>query len=176
MDSYDFYITPEDYERAKANGITSRTLEKRIRDRGWSKERAITEPVQKKTNLLKWRRLAEENGIPPNAFYKRVRVSGWSLERAATEALIDKADRLRQYSKQNAEKNRRYPLEIIALAERNGISYNLFKERVSKYGWSLERAATEPKVSPSESGRRGKEWVMKNVGNIYLLNRYWRKI
>ncbi|QWU15693.1 hypothetical protein SAMN04487895_12741 [Paenibacillus sophorae] len=165
MQDYEWYITPEEYERAAANGITSRTLEKRIRDRGWAKERAINEPVQKKTNLLKWRRIAEQNGIPSNAFYKRVRVSGWEPERAATEPLIDKVDRLCQQNKDR----RTYPLEMIAIAESNGISYDLFKERVNKYGWSFDRAATEPKIPASVSGRRGKESLMKRVGNIYLL-------
>jgi len=34
---YDFYITPEEYEEAAKIGITKKTLDKRIRYRGWDK-------------------------------------------------------------------------------------------------------------------------------------------
>ncbi len=44
MNYYDFYITPEEYEVAEKNGIDKRTLEQRIREYGWDKERAITIP------------------------------------------------------------------------------------------------------------------------------------
>ncbi|WP_261795499.1 hypothetical protein [Bacillus licheniformis] len=43
---YDFYITPEEFAQAEANGICKDTLIWRVRRQGWSKQRALTEPVQ----------------------------------------------------------------------------------------------------------------------------------
>lgn len=50
--------------------------------------------------------------------------------------------------------------EHFATAERNGLSKQNVRSRLH-LDWSIERAITEPKMSPSEAGRRGR------AGNKY---------
>lgn len=77
------YITPEEYEAAAAHGISARTLNLRIRTYGWPKDRALTEPVQQRTDWSEWYAVAERNGIARVTFQVRVH-RGWPPERAAT--------------------------------------------------------------------------------------------
>lgn len=50
--------------------------------------------------------------------------------------------------------------EHFETAERNSLSKQIVRSRLH-LGWSIERAITEPKVSPNEAGRRGR------AGNKY---------
>lgn len=67
---YDFYISPNDYQIAEKNGIPTHLVNNRIRDYGWDKQRAITQPVQK-TDLKEWAKIAKQNGIAYNTFCPR---------------------------------------------------------------------------------------------------------
>lgn len=78
------YITPEEYEAAAARGISKKTLELRVREYGWPKERALTAPVQQRTDWSEWYAVAEVNGISLITFRTRI-YRGWTPERAATE-------------------------------------------------------------------------------------------
>jgi len=78
------YITPEEYEVAAGSGISKKTLELRVREYGWSKERALPEPVQRRTDWSEWYAVAERNGISHGTFRARI-YRGWTPERAATE-------------------------------------------------------------------------------------------
>lgn len=85
------YITPEEYEIAKRNGVNSKNLYNRIKLLGMSKEEAINRPARKKMKngeLEKWSKLAEKNGISYGTFCKRVYTSKWSLEEAATTPIL----------------------------------------------------------------------------------------
>lgn len=53
--------------------------------------------------------------------------------------LVDK-----RKSADGREEPKRYDPKMRKLAETNGISYDYFWQRVSKYGWTELRAATEP--------------------------------
>ncbi|MBY9078282.1 hypothetical protein KIH86_17770 [Paenibacillus sp. HN-1] len=150
------YITPGDYDRAAANGICAATLEQRVRIYGWDTERACTQPVRQQADRSEWRAVADRNGITATAFYRRLSV-GWSPERAATERMVPVEESLRR----GREVRRKYPLEWIETAARNGIPAVLFRERVREQGWSYERAATEPPMSRSESGRLGKQALLR---------------
>lgn len=78
------YLTPDDYEIARKNGISKRTAYDRFYYRKWSKERAITEPVRKvKVSHDPWRKVAVSNGINPKTYDTRIR-DGWEPELAAT--------------------------------------------------------------------------------------------
>lgn len=81
------YISPDEYYLAKENGIKATTLERRLRTLGWDKQRAITTPPQKQTDLSKWREIAKKNGINKGALRKRIMVYGWDTERAVTEPI-----------------------------------------------------------------------------------------
>jgi len=78
------YITPEEYEAAAARGISARTLNLRIQTYGWPKERALTEPPQRRTDWDHWYEVADRHGIARQTFRARV-YRGWPPERAATE-------------------------------------------------------------------------------------------
>ena len=79
------YITPEDFEEAEANGINREALGQRVRQYGWSIERAKTEPIREKLFYHgNWLSVALKNGIKSETFYARIN-RGWDDERAATE-------------------------------------------------------------------------------------------
>lgn len=81
---YDFYITDEEYALALSNGISRKTLEYRIRNSGWPKLKAITEPVLKQRKYPEWAlELANMNGISYGTFKDRIH-RGWDFKKAAT--------------------------------------------------------------------------------------------
>ncbi|MDT2259634.1 hypothetical protein P7H06_09040 [Paenibacillus larvae] len=162
--SHYFYITPEEYEEASKNGVSAGLLEYRIRTANWSKARAIVTPPRKFKDRSKWAKVAKENGINYQAFLRRVNTYGWSEERAANEPMHTTEQFKRRMRICNPVK-RKYPVELIKKAEKNGISRNTFSKRVS-CGWSWERAATEPLVSNSEKGRRGIRTLRERYGDV----------
>jgi hypothetical protein len=150
---FEFYITPEEYERAAKYGVRPALLEVRIRSLAWKKEKAITTPPQKKKRIAKeWVELAEKNGICYSTLKYRINVLGWEPERAATQPLQDR----KKQAKIACEKSRKYPKEIIELAKKNGIPYDTFRNRV-RAGWSLIDAATRPVMTRREIGLMTKE-------------------
>lgn len=152
MNQYDYYITPQDYETAAQNGISKEALEQRIRSLAWPKDRALTQPLEQKQKLPKGLiEIAGQNGISYNTFRSRIRKLGWTPERAATEPLLTKEQRKSQ-AKVARESRRKYPVEMIELARRNGIKYDAFRVRIWKYGWTPEEAATRPVMTPREKG------------------------
>lgn len=82
----DYYLTPEDYEAAEANGINQQTAYRRFYQLNWSKERAITQKPRKLNKYTEWVKLAEQKGIKHNTFLNRL-ARGWDLEKAATTPL-----------------------------------------------------------------------------------------
>jgi uncharacterized protein YjcR len=150
---YEYYITPEEYERAAKYGVRPALLEVRIRSLGWKKEKAITTPPHKKKRIAKeWVELAEKNGICYSTLKYRINVLGWDPERAATQPLQDR----RKQAKIACDKSRVYPKEIIELMKKNGIPYDTFRYRV-RAGWSLEDAATRPIMTRRQIGLMTKD-------------------
>lgn len=87
MNIYDFYVTPEEYEKAIKLGISKDLVNKRIRTHNWSKKMAISlgpKKIQKYDNSIK--ELLKINGISESTFYKRIKY-GWTIERACTERI-----------------------------------------------------------------------------------------
>lgn len=153
MNDYSFYINPSEYEQAQANGISAKCLEGRIRKMGWGKQRAITQPVQKRRPFQKsshWAKIAEQNGIEYHTFYHRVHAYGWTPERAATQPIVD----LRKLMVELYEKQRKYPKKYYDLAKANKISKATFTNRM-RQGWTLKMAATVPVMSRKEVASRG---------------------
>ena len=58
----------------------------------------------------------------------------------------------------------------LAAAEKIGVTKLMIASR-RKHGWTKERALTEPYVSKSEAGRRGKEVLMKRYRNANTIVR-----
>lgn len=153
MEVYDFYITPEEYEIAKKNGVCKITLEGRIRYLGWDKQRAIyTKPLVFNKLDKSWIKIAKENGICYSTFKYRVNVLEWPVEIAATKKLQNR----KEQAKRAYEASRKYPKEYLELAIKNGISVRTFHRRL-KRNWSLEDAANRSIMTPTEIGKMTKE-------------------
>jgi len=140
------YLTPNDYAKAESNNIPAQLLNYRVRVTSWEKEKAISTPLRQKNANAKWIKIAEENGISYVTFHSRIHALGWSLERASTEAILDRHKSMAQV----AQGRRVYPLELLAKAKTNGISYATFQQRVYRQHWSMEDAATIPIMTKSE--------------------------
>ena len=138
----DYYITPEEYAIAEANGIDKLALDNRVRRCCWSKERAMTEPIKRRGQNIKWYKLAESNGISRGTFIARVKRGGWGYERAATEPI--KTIEEKAIIMKNSRKI--YSDEVHTTLEANGICRSTFEGRLHR-GWPMERAMTE-KVDP----------------------------
>lgn len=158
-----FYNTPEEYAAAEAIGITPAMLDRRIREQGWPKEKAMTTPPRKLTDRKQWRTVAEKNGIAYEAFMSRIN-RGWSMERAATQPL-QTPEEAREQALQASEHIRVLPKEYVQLAEQNGIPYFSFHARVRYYGWDLERAATEPLWTREQIVRLGAQRLREREGD-----------
>ena len=86
------YITPEDFKVAEANGLDRQLVHSRVYHRGWSVQRAITQPVKEKRPKRDWKYLhkrLEENGIPLSTFYTRVNQLGMTSEKASSMPVKD---------------------------------------------------------------------------------------
>jgi len=143
---YTFYISPEDYKTAEQNGISPGTLEQRIRGLAWDMKTATTKPPRQQIPILKeWRERAEKNGICYETLRKRINKWEWEVERAITQPLIDRRKNLSEIAKGR----RKYPIETLEKAEKNGIAYATFRQRLYN-GWSIEDASTIPVMSRTD--------------------------
>ncbi|MFC7801294.1 hypothetical protein ACFTRE_15690 [Bacillus subtilis] len=166
---YDFYITPEEFAQAEANGICKDTLIWRIRRKGWSKQRALTEPVQFqdrdkfRVEWSKWGKFAEENGVSRSVFYGKVKM-GWDSEKAATTPKIDQNEHMKRMCELSPRtKRRKFSEDLVRLAESNGVSYTNLQNRVTNKGWDPYTAATTPLMSRHEIQRKGNQTFRKKI-------------
>ncbi|MES5896945.1 nucleoside permease [Bacillus cereus group sp. RP43] len=131
----DRWLTDEERARAKANGISTRTLYYRVyRSDKWELEEALTAPPgtvrhNYEGKYEEWIKRAKKNGINANTFYSRIRILGWNCEDAATKPVNE------------TKIEKRYWIDI---AKQNGICHSTFKSRVNIHGWDVEKAATTP--------------------------------
>lgn len=167
--TYDYYITPGEYEIAERNGIRRQTVEVRIRRFGWGKQKAITDPPKVYKDRTALKALLKQNGIPFGVFQNRIYCLGWDEQTASTTPLRD-AVWWAENARRAGEKSRKYPREMVELAARNGIPYARFRERVADLGWSYELAATKP-VSFQNGVNRCKELYGENFFSISHWNR-----
>ncbi|MGG0258147.1 hypothetical protein ABEY48_08660 [Bacillus mycoides] len=126
------WLTNEEYEIAKSNGISKITLYKRVYTYGWELQEALIITPRTHWHIGKGKfnellKVAKENGIISSTFYGRVN-SGWDPQDAATIPI----------RKQNDRK------DWAKIAEENGISASTFRSRVATYGWEPKKAATPP--------------------------------
>lgn len=86
-----FYITPDDYERAEANGIRRKALSDRVRSYGWDVDKAVNDKIRVsqpfEPTWQKWREVCEQHGISRRLFYHRIKTGKMSEELAATKPL-----------------------------------------------------------------------------------------
>lgn len=147
--NFQYYVTPDQIDRAEQNGINSKVFALRIRSLGWSVEKATVTPLSKRhADLTGWREITERNGIKYQTFKKRVNIMGWTHERASTEPLQNKREAMIKVSKDR----RIYPIEEIAIALTNGIVYGTYCQR--RYaGWNAYDAMTIPIMTKSQIAR-----------------------
>ncbi|PEA85895.1 hypothetical protein [Bacillus thuringiensis] len=156
---YDYYITPDEYERAERNGINRRVLNERIRNLGWDKDTAMTKQVRRSnaTGWCKVRGIALENGISRQTYYARMKKC-WKLIDAISKPPINKYQALNLAEKTNYwSGNKVLSDEQAEIASLNGVSYRLARERIRRLKWSVEEAITTPVLTRSECAKRGKE-------------------
>lgn len=139
------YITPEQYEEAEENGVSAVSLYRRVYQ-GWELQRAIDTPVNKKVlfatkEMKPFIKTAEENGISLGTFRRRVRNSGYSPERASTEPLmtVQEATKLKR-----RRKAIRFTDEQKAIMKRADILEASARQRIQRFGWSMEDAISIP--------------------------------
>lgn len=166
---YDFYITDEEYELAESKGISQYTLNYRIRELGWSKSKALNTPIQKHRRNQYPKHIMDKvkaNNINPRAFRWRVE-NGWDIERACTEPTLPPDNPVR--ISRTAEKRRKYPIELVRLAEKNGISKSTFQRRVKK-GMDMYTAAITPLMTQEESLAKARDKSSFHLGNKNFWN------
>lgn len=129
------WLSREDYAIAKSNGISTQTAYSRFNFYGYTREDAITEPVQKAD--YSWRdyeKIAKKHGVSRYMFSKAVK-QGMSYEDAATGKL----------KKQKGARARILSDKEFKIATKNGISRKLANYRIQKLHWDRKRAITEPR-------------------------------
>ncbi|ADL53245.1 hypothetical protein [Clostridium cellulovorans] len=149
----DYYITPEEYLKAEKNGIGRRLFEDRVRRYGWSKTRALATPktIREESPFTKEQlNTARKNGISFEAAYGRVKRLKWSIEKAISTPILTRSEM--------ASNRKKEASEAMKVAVRNGISEQLFRERIARE-WSEEEASTIP---PLKRGQR-RNGVAKNA-------------
>lgn len=155
------YITPQQFDIAKSNGISRQVLEYRVYDALWDVERAITESPRAIMSRGDWVKIAKRNGICQGTFYNRVTKSGWSNERAATEPVHKRGSNVSK-AHEARRSNSKIPQYIKDLAKSNGVDRGVLSGRIYKLKWDLIKAATTPVRSKTESlklARKGYEKI-----------------
>jgi hypothetical protein len=129
----EWYLTPEDFETAKKNGISYINAYERFYKRNWSKERAITDPIRPKAYSL-YAKYQDICVVSRKSFNARV-AKGMTPEAAAT---TPPADYTVKSGKGKLSK------KLYEQALENGIGRATLHARVYIYGWSVEKALNTP--------------------------------
>lgn len=127
------YLSPEDFETAKKNGINYHNAYERFYKRGWSKERAITEPIRDKAFSL-YAKYKDICVVSRRAFENRIK-RGMEPEAAATTPRED-------YTVRSGKG--KLSKKLYEQALENGIGHATLHARVYIYNWSVERAISTP--------------------------------
>lgn len=144
------YVKPGEYKSAERRGISKKMIYDRLYRRGWTKKRALTEPVGRLGGAA---RIAEENGINRPTYYSRVRKGQDPIEAALTPLQKEsRAARARKAKELTPEewfqakragtlKNKAMPAEWIERAKQHGVSARTLRDRLHR-GWPLSEACT----------------------------------
>jgi hypothetical protein len=138
------FLTYEDIELAKTNGIAYQTAYERVNKLKWPVEKAITTPIKRKEDHLwpKYRELAEKHNVASQCFYQRIK-KGMTPEEAATAPKVPHTNRA---------KSGKISKEYYEIAAQNGIKRSTLHARVYGYRWPVEKAVSEP-VDIKKRGR-----------------------
>jgi len=146
---YSYYITPTEYNLALSNGVSNRNLVQRVRNCGWSIEKACNEPLQhqytKKNVTDEMRAILKSNNISMDMYKNRILIRGWDKNRALNTPPLTKSEVMAIKDKAT----RKISLESYDIAHKNGLTNKLVIKRVYA-GWALERAITTPRMTRHE--------------------------
>jgi len=134
------YVTEEDFQKAKANGIDYMNVYNRVYNLGWEVDRAITTPIKKESFIAKYRPILQQHGISEAMFYSRIYQLGWDPEKAATTPRRT----MSEISRKIWDNKGCLTESQIKQAAENGIKHSTLSSRVYRYKWPIERAITEP--------------------------------
>ncbi|ALA13237.1 hypothetical protein TSARBOMBA_205 [Bacillus phage TsarBomba] len=172
------YLTPEDFDIAEQNGIARHIAHRRFYEQGYTRKRAVTQPVQKRPNpWAEWKEVALKNGICKGTFKSRI-YKGSTPEQAATEPIKTRAELAELMEKGRVKKRRRISKELHERARKNGIAATTLQYRLlySKHPWSEEDAVTIPPLSPEETTKRASSFSsFKSSNNAFFKKLYRRK-
>lgn len=134
------WLTNEEVARAAANGISRRTLRRRVYEYSWDLEEALTAPPGSvrhdfERKYTKWLKIALKNGISQGTFFSRL-TAGWECQEAANKPVKKMPDSMKK---------------MLEVAKANGIKYQTFYARVKTHKWDMEKAATTPPINTSRS-------------------------
>lgn len=170
MENY-YYLTPEHYEIAAKNGVSEQALYRRVYEEHMSIQRAITQPMQKKSPPLWpiWKELAEANGVKQPTFTYRVRKLNMTPEEAATMHTPTRQELVQRLKEKKA---RVLTDEQIATARRNGINYRCFHKRVQE-GMPIEEAMTKPVMTKAETAAYARSKRKKDSYVRRSISAFW---
>ena len=143
-----YYLQPNHIEIAKKNGIPYNVVYRRFYDLGWNLERAITEPIRKRSthNWEKWKDVAK---VSKDTYFQRVRNRGWDEERAALTPPLKR----HQWRTQKSVFTKEQEMKM----KENNIPYHTAYMRYKRLGWTREEAVTTPVMTKEESLKRARE-------------------
>ncbi|MDR4341770.1 hypothetical protein, partial [Bacillus thuringiensis] len=131
--SYEYYVTPEDYEVAAKHGVSRKLLEHRLRNLGWDKDFAMTESRRKASEWAKVKEIALKNHIGRTTFKGR-RQRGWSLIQSITKPPLSREKTL----KRENDCNRALTDDHIQKSTESGQRYSTVYDRIKKFKWNIE--------------------------------------
>lgn len=135
-------VTEADYKRAAKNGISRAQAYGRMYYSGWDVDRAVTEPIEKRSARDPWVSVARSNDISQQLYRYRVKKKGMSPEEAATTPVMSIYAALEK-AREKRPRAAIYTREQMETAKRNRIKENTFIFRV-KNGMPPEEACVKP--------------------------------
>ena len=146
-----YYIEPTHYEIAESNGIPKKHVDNRFYEKGWTIERAITQPILKRSTH-EWDKWKDVSKVSRVTYMQRVR-SGWNHERAALTPTLSRKDIVALSN----DPRKIFTDDQESLMKKNNIHRATAYMRVKKLGWSVEKAVSVPTTDKSESLKRARD-------------------
>ena len=161
-----YYITPDDWDIANANGLLPQTVYSRVM-RGWSIDDAVSLPVRAKKNVPDYLiKRSKEIGLSKAAIKSRID-RGWNLEEAHTTPKLTN-DEIQARARRGIEEkgNVMFGEKEKEIMKQNGITYKLAYTRVYVRKWTKKEAITIPPMDFAVAGAMGYAKAKAMYGNV----------
>lgn len=152
-----YYTAKQLVKMSKIKGLTYSDVLCRINSHGWSVERTISQPKNKKEqpkgvgnsiyeyngklyNSYELSLLGKQYGLTPNNISNRINHHGWSIEKAISTPK-KKRNQLFEYN------GKKYTSKQLAdMSKFENVTYHDITDRINGCGWSVEKAINTPKI------------------------------